>query len=809
MLKKFKKRIDEEYTKIISLEEAIFTFFDNPKYIEDKDVIEFKKEHSFPSKLSSLSGFWAIFNSKVFKDYKTYSGRYDTIHNLYYYYFDKNVLEHNDKVTRKLMINFESLCGKVEGKELDDKQVNAIVRDVPNQLILAGAGSGKTTMIVAKIKYLLKTEAFKSDELLVLSFTNASSEELKKRLYDELKVEIPVYTFHKFGLEIIKKCGDEKANIYKCDLAQFLEKTIRDLINNDKYYLNDLITFITNYKYSDKDEFSFASEDEYNDYLQKNAPITLKREKVKSYGELEIANYLYKNGINYKYEDAYFMDTSNDEYDKYYPDFYLPDYNIYIEYFGIDKDGNVPSYFKGKDGIDAKTLYNNGIKWKRQIHKENNSVLIESYYYELADGSCLEKLENTLKEHGVIFNKIPDLKLWEEVSSTHELMAVTSFFETIINLLKSNNYILEDFKNLIKNKGKRLDLLVYNLVSPLYISYNNYLRENNLIDFNDMINLATSYINDLRFDSPYKFVIVDEYQDISKSRYILLKSLREKHDYQLFCVGDDWQSIYRFNGSDVGLIINFEGCWGKTLISKLNKTYRFSDKLAAISSDFIQQNPFQIGKDISGYESKKFPLKIIKEYNEKQLLMRLGDFLQILKLNSSVLFIGRYKTDINIMDSYSDFTYNFNNETKMHDVKYAKRKDLLITFLTAHKSKGLQADYVVILNNKNDNMGFPSKIVDSPIIDMLLTSSDNYPYGEERRLFYVAMTRAKIKTVLLVLKNNVSVFVTELEKKYSIELRKENYECPMCESGMLIKRNSVYGEFYGCNKYPDCKYKRK
>ena len=106
-------------------------------------------------------------------------------------------------------------------------------------------------------------------------------------------------------------------------------------------------------------------------------------------------------------------------------------------------------------------------------------------------------------------------------------------------------------------------------------------------------------------------------------------------------------------------------------------------------------------------------------------------------------------------------------------------------------------------------MGFPSKIQDAPLLDLLLESCDDYPFAEERRLFYVALTRAKKKAILLTVKDRESVFAMELRTRYAEELKRERFECPLC-GGRLVKRTGRYGDFFGCSnyKYGSCKYTR-
>ena len=206
----------------------------------------------------------------------------------------------------------------------------------------------------------------------------------------------------------------------------------------------------------------------------------------------------------------------------------------------------------------------------------------------------------------------------------------------------------------------------------------------------------------------------------------------------------------------------------------------------------------------------RFSLGEINAYNEKTAVEFMAERLEDLPKNSSVYFIGRYSFDIDIMKTSGSFDCYYNNVTDFVNVKLKKRPDLRMCFLTAHKSKGLQADYVFIINNKSSRMGFPCKLQDDPILDLLLEDSEDYPFAEERRLYYVALTRAKTKAFMLTIKDKESVFAKELHDRYEQQLKREHFECPLC-GGRLERKSGPYGDFLGCSNYrtTGCKYKRK
>lgn len=797
-----------EIEKLKSVKNEYNNIFNNNCFLEYNDVYNTINK-ILPQKLEFKIKY--ILNFISYKKYlKAYNSLLELTANT-----KKQVNDYNNNLAIKLINNFPEECKLIENKVLDKEQINAIIRNNKNQLVIAGAGSGKTTTIVGKVKYLLLTNQYRREDILLLSFTNASAQEMKERILKETNLNLDVMTFHKLGLEIIKNSHNNEYKIFNKDLSQ----TVKEIINTyqkNPSYLNKLNYFISTARFNIKDEFDFTNENEYKEYLSANKPTTYNGELVKSYGELEIANYLFSNNVSYIYEQEYVNKTINSEYQQYYPDFYLPEYNIYIEYFGIDEHNQVAPYFKGKHGLSASDAYNESITWKRKIHEENNTIMIETFYYEMKQGNLIINLENNLKKYGVKLIHKSEAELWETINKNNNgvLNEICNVFATIISLIKSNDYLLEYIESLPEIKYSYINKLTLDLITPIYNNYQNKLKEENAIDFNDMINIANNDIINNNFLHKYKYVIVDEYQDMSISRFKLLKSIRKQNDYKLFCVGDDWQSIYRFNGSDIDLITNFEKYWGNTYISYIEKTYRFTSIISYISSKFIMKNPKQYKKAIIAKPSNDFAIKFINGYTEKNCLDFLEKDLIFLDKNSTVFFLGRYSFDINIIKNNNNFIIKYNTSKNTTDIIYTKRLDLKIEFLTIHKSKGLQADYVILLNNKNNGMGFPSKINDLPIIKVLLSNGLNeYPDAEERRLFYVALTRAKKKVILLTVKNNESTFIKEIEKDYNYlikaddELKRNLYTCPEC-GGKLITRKGPYGTFLGCNNYPNCKYSK-
>lgn len=833
---KLKKSIQKQLTEIKQFNLDFDKFRNKRKYLSNYDTFNFK------------SNYTALFNKLKITDYKDLPDfqeeirLIDTFISEYSNFEDLIKVRNNIFVTNELE-KVDDLLSDVEGKSLDTQQRNAVVVNEDNNLIIAGAGSGKTLTIAGKVQYLTKRLRVNPKEILLISFTRKSADEMAERIQKKMDISLPVKTFHKLGLDIIAESTNEKPSIFglsQKEILQLLSSFISDAKSNDTYF-NNLIDFLAYYLKPYKDIHDFKSDSEHQNYLKEQKlegykivkrktkdGVDIKyRERFKSQEEVLIANFLFRNNIEYKYEESYQYKTASKKFGQYKPDFYLPEYNIYIEHFGIDENNNVPSWFKGKEGISAKQVYNEGIAWKRNEHQFNGTTLVETYSWEQKKGVLLSSLKNKLEEKGVEFNPMSDDELWDYIqeNTPEDIDTFTQLLNTFLVLFKSNNESINNLSFRAKKEDNQRATLFLKLFEPILKNYESYLKEHNEIDFSDMINMATTLISNTQFSSPFKYIIIDEFQDISQSRYHLIKALLDqKPNTKLFCVGDDWQSIYRFSGSDIGVFTGFSEYFETSTISgfkrKTNKsyiehTYRFDNKLIDLSSNFILKNPNQIEKSLkSNKQSKLNPLTIHKyndsERNGNEAHKALNKALDVINNKEkdnkvSILLLGRYDFERRIIDDSSHITKQYNKLLNRYDYIYKETHNLKINFLTVHTSKGLEADYIIILNGNSGTYGFPSEISDDPLLNFLLSKADQFPNGEERRLFYVAMTRAKKHVHILSSYEYPSKFVTEIEANEPIT----SLKCGWCDNGKLIERKGPYGYFYACNNFHYCNYTKK
>ncbi len=745
--------------------------------------------------------------------------------------FDNYIVSYNKQYIETQKVKLNLYFDDIEGKKLDEQQRNAIITDEYSNLIIAGAGSGKTLTILGKVKYLIEHKNVEPENILLLSFTKKTVDELNERLI-KMDIRARATTFHKLGYDTIK---NHINTIPAVTNENTLTKEIKNYFKNNIYentealeaYVKYVACFMNipeepeNYdslgekldteKGIDFQTLKSKCEPSALNKVVKSTLDTIQGEKVKSIEELSIANFLYLNGIEYDYEKPYpFGDAM------YRPDFYLKDYDIYLEHFGVDENNNAKwlTPFNEQKYIAEMEL-------KRESHKTNNTKLLETYSYYNRDKVLLDKLKAMLEAENVKFKPRDISKIYSKVTDNDKNFGkeINKLVETFINLSKSRQLNYESVAALFLDKDKVINKFMLErqemflkFALKILEKYDNTLKELGEIDFNDMINQATELIRVNNTKFTYKYIIIDEYQDISYSRFNLIKEIRELSGAKLICVGDDWQSIYRFAGSDISLFSNFEKHVGKSEQLFIEQTYRNSQSLIDITSKYIQKNKKQIQKNPKSLKQPLVdPIKFVSYSHDiaEQVFINEIQTLIDRDRNKSILVLGRHSFDIN----------EFIKLTPNSKIKYYERDDRLeikgfegvnIKFITVHKSKGLEADNIILLNLKNHLLGFPNKINDDPMLSLLLSDDESYRFAEERRLFYVALTRTKNEAVLLV-PTDVSVFAQEIMTDNVFlstgkieKLSKTN--CPYCMTGHLLIRQNLLrnNQFLGCSNYPIC-----
>ncbi|HUC89883.1 MAG TPA: UvrD-helicase domain-containing protein [Patescibacteria group bacterium] len=747
--------------------------------------------------------------------------------------FETHRTTKNETFLERELARRSELFDDISGFPLDEQQRRAVIADEDNSLVIAGAGSGKTLTIVGKVRYLVEALQVEADSILPISFTNKSAESLKKKIGVK---GIKPQTFHAFGLTVLQSVEHRRPKIFDGQDNNKLFRSFIEHLSKDPAYLTLLNSFFLNYAKIPKSQFEFESLGDYIQYLKdqnfntyKKIKIpyqgreTYRNETVKSIEECIIANFLIFNQIEYAYEKQYEHPYAQFGRKKSYkPDFTLftDEGEVYIEHLGIDRNGNVPKFFARpkETNFEATRRYGKMRDWKQRTHQQNGTKLIETFSFQSREGTLLDELKPNLINAGAKLKPMTNDEVWQVIQDAgkDQVDTFVELCQTFLALLKSNGYsaqearkINEDSKlsDFLKERAK----LFLNLFEPILDLYEDNLRNNGEIDFNDMITRATKYIEDGDYYCPLRYVIIDEFQDLSFGRYKILQAIRKQNpDVKFYCVGDDWQSIYRFAGSDMALFRDFEEHFGYTYKARIETTYRFNEPLISVSSDFILKNPNQSPKKLRAPKGTPPTSHTIIESegsddDTQAIVDAINRFVEYgLEPKSEVYIIGRYNFDIKrIQNRNKEFTINFTNGHLKYTFPAGKFKGqtLDLEFVTAHRSKGLEADYTIIINCNSGKYGFPSGKADDPILNLLLSSADQFENGEERRLFYVAATRTRKHVAFVTDRYRKSKFIRELQD--GREGREQ--KCPQCHGGELILRSGKTAgrayKFYGCSNF--------
>ena len=681
---------------------------------------------------------------------------------------NKLVKQHNDGVITFLLDTHRDFFDHCLKYPLDKQQRRSIVSEEDNCLVVSSAGSGKTSSIVGKVKYLTEIKGIAPERILLISYTNKAAAELTERMATN---GLKGYTFHKLAIDIIGKTTGTKPSI--CDNTDSLFVNIYHKLLDKSSFKKSIVEYFVDYQTNEADWEQRKNERREQLSEQKNVQLKAmfpdmdgRAIYVRSEQEQKICFALSSLGVKFRYEEPYEHQLADEMHSQYRPDFSIyfkqggVTKRIYLEHFGVDEHGLVPAWFAKDKGItyeEANQKYNDGITWKKAAHEKFGTQLLVTSSADFHYSDIRDKLRKLLAEAGVPIQEKTDEELYDLVlpKGSKQEKAFIRLVVTFVTLVKSSCKSVKEVLKQAKNADdERSVFIIKNIFQPVYEHYINALSDSNQIDFTDAILQATEIC---RTSHPveYDYIIVDEFQDISVDRYNFLKVLREGNPpAKLYCVGDDWQSIYRFSGSDMALFNQFPEYFGATEINKIETTYRFGEPLVSLSSNFIQRNKAQIQKNIHSFSSEMRTELEFYAYDRRDYCNTIGQLVASIPSDKSIFLLGRYSFD----DYYLSFMYQSIKKGNRFYYVIGGRK---IEFLTVHKSKGLEANYVILLQCNKDTYGFPSQVSDDPVLNYVLTKSDQFPYGEERRLFYVAITRAKIKTLVLYDKRFPSVFVDE------------------------------------------------
>lgn len=727
-----------------------------------------------------------------------------------------NTVAHKKANNEHFVENELSRCSQyfdtVLAYPLDAQQREAVVSLEDNVLVISSAGSGKTMTTVGKVRYLIDVQHVPAEKILLITFTRKAAESLSDRLGEK---KLKCRTFHKLALDIIGEVTGEKPTITPQD---FSVQVYHKLCEENPDFKSAIADYILRSRYTMRDRFEYSSMQDYMMDRKKHGIQAFFKDMdgrpvfCKSDEESKICDFLGSRGIKFRYEEKYEVDTATPDYRQYCPDFSIyidgPDgqrKRVYLEHFGVDENGRCPSFFSEEDEMN----YHMGIAWKRQLHQQNGTVLLETSSAGFHRGDVFLVLARQLLDLGAVFSKATQKDVAHELVRQEE--NILNMLTAFNFLLKSRNVSIEDIRQQAEGSP---DAITFNdIVVPFIEAYAKMEEETDEIDFTDAIIRAT-YLCNNGHRPDYDYILVDEFQDISLDRYRFLQALRRKEPLtKLFCVGDDWQSIYRFAGSDMALFKHFDQYFGYTKKCLMETTYRFGEPAIADSSKSILANPEQAVKIVHPFkEDAETKLDFVATDGRNSIVETVKSLADQIPEDKEILLLGRYSFDVAVFK---------NTELAIHDGKdgtYVSYGNRRMSFMTVHQSKGLECDYIILLNCNGGTVGFPSQISDSPVLKYVLSEPDEYAFSEERRVFYVGVTRAKKHTWVLYDRRNPSPFISEFVNTVTPQAQAaseipEADLCPKCNCGRIrvVKKGvAVNGNpytMYACtNEKYGCDY---
>jgi DNA helicase-4 len=670
---------------------------------------------------------------------------------------------------------------------LDDFQKSAIIKDDKHNLIVAGAGAGKTEVLTTRIAYLIeRKDKIKPERILALAFQRDARKEMETRLKKRFGFNVEIKTFHALGKKILKKAGKPS----EINGGDNHEKKFRDTIyelykkaEEETGFKNEIINFLKmrgSEEIKVKTKFTTKKEkEEYYEYMRNLRYRTLDDYDVKSLAERDIMNFYFTHKLNGEdikvlYEEiAPWTKIIGDKDTVSYPDFYIEKYDIWHEHWTVDdKDENskVPEWYE-----QTTEDYKTNMHIKRSRFKELKIPLIETYDFEhnnddfikILKQSIIEKLNEKYPDEKFEFTPIEHdelvEKVWKECKKSIESIP-ENIGRFIINA-KTYGFTPDKLeRRLQEEKWSPVQNIFGRIATKIYRQYQELMNKEEKIDFEDMINNCIEVLNenhDLYYDL-FDHILIDEYQDISKQRHILIETLMKKNpNAKLFAVGDDWQSIMSFAGSDLQYFVNFNKYFPHPEITKLPMNYRSIKSIVDIGTEIIKNNSgLKIDKETLAHNDEIKPVNIYLSRHEP-----------IKK------YIGRY---------YDQITDHCMNEiNNLIEQNYDPSKDILlltrfkknqflnerlesfidmnrIPLKTAHSSKGMQSRAVFILDVTKGQYGFPCELENPKLLEPAKEEKIDSKLEEERRLFYVAVTRAKENLFIYSQLKNESKFINEI-----------------------------------------------
>jgi DNA helicase-4 len=775
--------------------------------------------------------------------------------------------EHNRQFVLEAKARYARFFETVEKRPVTEEQIEAALAFDDLNLTVAAAGSGKTSVIVAKVGFALASGMFRDGDVLVLAFNRDAAKELSNRIRDRLSkalqrnVKVTVRTFHSLGNRLLRESIDEDVRPEKLDGSEgkrrFLAAFDR-LCREDAGFRQNLLDWIVSARYgepkldpggADVD----ANEQRYHEACRKVIRSKLRegrrwydahvatldpKLRVRSFEEASIANWLILRHVSFEYERPVFNPiasmmkvpkSKNGKQLPYKPDFLYPAPEgtgyIFHEHFGVDQTGRAPDFLG--------SAYEQRVRQKRQIFRTLTAAgcnirsdcvwFFETLSGDFASGTVFTRLEQQLRTAGIEVGPEDEELKEKALAEFRKSGDVEHLFLRFVQTFRDSGLTEREVRTRAEQSGDvRRAHIFLDLAFRLCTEVEHEYARSGIIEFSDMIRGGTAALLKNEKGSAYRLILVDEFQDIARSRMDLVEALVQSTcgTAVLFCVGDDWQAINRFAGSDIGIFNAIHSGRSNTSASNakpgvtvqyLSNTFRCCQGLADVARAVVLQNRGQIDKPVQSQTSRQTAGTVRVVGHESDRLARTRTLESELRRIASLHTGERAK--VFVLTRYKDVAFvpeGLEEETVAHLARSFAAK-LQVDYKTMHSSKGLECDYVIIGGLDAGFRGFPSNLETDPLFELLLPPQSN-AIDEERRLLYVAITRARIQATLLTASEAPSEFVLELSRLPGLTDHLEWInidpntwrECPVCKRGILRTDNF---NLTFCTRYPRCAFR--
>ena len=684
---------------------------------------------------------------------------------------------YNDWYLEAESAQHESLFTDIDaaGHDLSDEQRAAVVRDDDYNLVVAGAGSGKTVTLTHRAAYLSqRDDRVLPADTLAITYTKNAAQVMQSRLSREFGIEdMDVGTFHKIGLDTIKEATGETPEIIDArDRSGMISRFIdQEMERSDSAFQREFKRFLRHY-HEEAESPDLAEKRESYDELRESENETLGGETVDSPSEKRIADFLFSKGVDYEHRQPQQWFEKADGTGQFRPRFYLPEFDVVVLHYPVSESGE-PTDWANED--DHEELASR-VRWIRErISEIDHLDLVETYEFEYAAGRLPSALSARLPMAGVAFEELTTRELLERSYDESVTQSdIVSAFESFVVNAKQLNLTPDEVDERVTHDTTPRKEAFEQCAKRLFRRYVVELYDMGAIDLPDMLHRAADHMEDdpETYTAKYDQILVDEFQDISAAEVRFIKCFLDgDHETKLFCVGDDWQSIYSFSGSNVGYFIDFEEVFGEPARSDLTANYRCPETVVDAGDTLISNNDNQLEKETRPRSGCDTTIDVHDLETGPSAFGYRDDLVDLtVDLVERRLATGCSPEEVMVLSRTNVPYHDVEAECRKRGIETTRKPqdedhpEECVRLFTVHKSKGDEAEHVIITHAVEDRLGFPWQIEENDLVETVRVSPEQDSVAEERRLFYVALTRTTGTLDVVSSANHRSRFLDEISQ---------------------------------------------